>query len=86
MSAVRASRDLAASIRQRLLDRARARGEGFQLLLDRYAVERLLYRLSISDKRDEFLLKGALLIALWFHDAHRPTRDADFLGYGPRDA
>ncbi len=86
MSAVRVSRNLAASIRQRLLDRARARGEDFQLLLDRYAVERLLYRLSISDERDEFLLKGALLFALWFHDAHRPTRDADFLGYGPRDA
>ena len=48
MSAVRVSRNLAASIRQRLLDRGRARGEDFQLLLDRYAVERLLYRLSIS--------------------------------------
>lgn len=86
MSAARVSRNLAASVRQRLLDRARARGEDFQLLLDRFAVERLLYRLSISDERDEFLLKGALLFTLWFHDAHRPTRDADFLGYGPRDA
>ncbi len=63
-----------------------ARGEDFQLLLDRYAVERFLYRLSISDVRDEFLLKGALLFTLWFNAPHRPTRDADFLGYGPRDA
>lgn len=86
MSAARVPHNLAASVRQRLLDRARARGEDFQLLLDRYAVERFLYRLSISDVRDEFLLKGALLFTLWFNAPHRPTRDADFLGYGPRDA
>jgi len=71
-----------ASIRQRLLDRARARGEDFQLVLDRFAVERLLYRLSISPYRDQFLLKGAMLFALWFNQPHRPTRDADFLGFG----
>lgn len=75
----------AASIRQRLLDRARARGEDFQLLLDRFAVERLLYRLSISSHRDLFLLKGAMLFALWFDQPHRPTRDADFLGFGSPD-
>ena len=76
----------AVSIRQRLLDRARARGEEFQLVLDRFAVERLLYRLSISPHRDQFLLKGALLFALLFDAPHRPTRDADFLGFGPPDA
>lgn len=75
-----------ASIRQRLLDRARMRGEDFQLVLDRFAVERLLYRLSISSHRDQFLLKGALLFALWFDQPHRPTRDADLLGFGPPDA
>ena len=75
-----------ASIRQRLLDRARIRGEDFQLVLDRYAVERLLYRLSISPHREQFLLKGALLFALWFDQQHRPTRDADLLGFGPPDA
>lgn len=75
-----------ASIRQRLLDRARARGEEFQFVLDRFAVERLLYRLSQSDFRDEFVLKGAMLFALWFDQPHRPTRDADFLGFGPPDA
>jgi len=74
-----------ASIRQRLLDRAKAHGEDFQLVLDRYAVERLLYRLSQSSHRDEFVLKGAMLFALWFDEAHRPTRDADFLGFGPPD-
>lgn len=76
----------AASIRQRLLDRARARGEEFQFVLDRFAVERLLYRLSVSPHCDQFLLKGALLFALWFDAPHRPTRDADLLGFGPPDA
>lgn len=79
-------RNRAASIRQRLLDRARAQGEDFQLLLDRYAVERLLYQLSISDERDRLLLKGALLFTFWFDRPHRPTRDADFLGLGAPDA
>lgn len=74
-----------ASIRQRLLDRARARGEDFQFQLDRFAVERLLYRLSMSPYRDQLLLKGAMLFALWFEQPHRPTRDADFLGLGAPD-
>ncbi len=74
-----------ASLRQRLLDRSRSHGENYQLLLDRYAVERLLYRLSISPERDQFVLKGAMLFALWFPTPHRPTRDADFLGLGPSD-
>lgn len=74
------------SIRQRLLNHARVGGVEFQQVLDRYAVERLLYRLSISPYRDDFLLKGAMLFALWFDAAHRPTRDADFLGFGDPDA
>jgi predicted nucleotidyltransferase component of viral defense system len=82
MSAARRPRNRPASIRQRLLDLARERGEDFQAILDRYAVERLLYRLSISDQRNEFLLKGALLFAVWFDAPHRPTRDADLLGFG----
>lgn len=86
MSATRRPRNLPASIRQRLLDLARERGEDFQTILDRYAVERLLYRLSISDQRDQFLLKGALLFAVWFDAPHRPTRDADLLGFGEPDA
>lgn len=75
----------AASIRHRLLDLARARHEESQLVLDRYAVERLLYRLSVSPYRDQFLLKGAMLFGLWFDQPHRPTRDADFLGFGSPD-
>lgn len=74
-----------ASIRQRLLDRAKSRGEDFQLVLDRFAIERLLYRLSLSAYFDQFLLKGAMLFALWFEQPHRPTRDADFLGFGTPD-
>lgn len=73
------------SIRQRLLNIARQNGEEFQLTLDRYAVERLLYRLSISPYRDNFVLKGALLFRHWLDQSHRPTRDADFLGFGTPD-
>jgi hypothetical protein len=42
----------------------------------------MLYRLSISEQCDQFLLKGALLFDLWFDVPHRPTHDADFLGSG----
>jgi len=73
-------RNVAASVRARLLNRARETGQDFNLILIRYALERLLYRLSISAYADQFLLKGALLFDLWFDIPHRPTRDADFLG------
>lgn len=86
MSAARAVRNVAASIRQRLLDLTRASKGSFQDCLDRYAVERMLYRLSLSDARERFLLKGALLFTAWFGVPHRPTRDADFLGLGEPDA
>lgn len=75
-------RNVAASVRARLLTRARETGQDFNLILIRYALERLLYRLSISAYADQFLLKGALLFDLWFDIPHRPTRDADFLGLG----
>lgn len=73
------------SVRARLLNRAREQGEDFNLLLTRYALERWLYRLSVSDEQARFVLKGALLFSLWFDVPHRPTRDADFLGYGEAD-
>jgi hypothetical protein len=76
----------AASIHARLLNRAKTRGEDFNLLLTRYAIERFLYRLSRAPARDSLWLKGALLFDLWFDVPHRPTRDADFLGFGPMDA
>lgn len=75
----------AASIHARLLNRAKARGEDFNLVLTRYAIERFLYRLSLVPARDAYWLKGALLFDLWFDVPHRPTRDADFLGFGPAD-
>jgi hypothetical protein len=77
------SANVAASVRARLLNLAKARGEDFSVTLNRYAVERYLYRLSLSSWRDQFLLKGALLFDLWFDQPHRPTSDADFLGFGP---
>jgi hypothetical protein len=57
----RQPRNLAGSVRDRLLNLARERREDFQSILTRYAVERLLYRLSVSKHRDQFLLKGAML-------------------------
>jgi len=75
-------RNVAASVRARLLNRAKETRQDPNLVLTRYAIERLLYRLSISPHADQFLLKGALLFDLWFDIPHRPTRDADFLGFG----
>lgn len=77
---------LAASIHARLLNRAKASGEDFNLVLSRFATERFLYRLSVLPARETYWLKGALLFDLWFDVPHRPTRDADFLGFGPADA
>ena len=76
------TRNPAASVRARLLNKARADGVDFQLLLTRYGLERLLYRLSVSRERDNFLLKGALLFDLWYDVPLRPTRDIDLLGFG----
>jgi hypothetical protein len=76
------TRNLAASVRARLLNKARVDGVDFQLLLTRYGLERLLYRMSVSRERDNFLLKGALLFDLWYDVPLRPTRDIDLLGFG----
>ncbi len=74
--------NLAASTRERLLQRARASGEEFQLVLSEFGNERFLYRLGVSDYRDRFVLKGATLFTLWTGRLHRPTRDLDLLGAG----
>lgn len=74
--------NLPASVRQRLLNIAKRDGEAFDLVLTRYALERLLYRLGKSQYRGQFLLKGAMLFAVWGGEAHRPTRDVDLLGFG----
>jgi predicted nucleotidyltransferase component of viral defense system len=78
-------RNHAASVRARLLARAREDGEDFQRLLVRYAIERLLYRLSVSPHAGSFVLKGATLFALWLGKPHRATKDLDLLGRGEPD-
>jgi predicted nucleotidyltransferase component of viral defense system len=78
-------RNSGASVRARLLNLAKQRNQPFELLLVRYTLERLLYRLSLSKYRERFVLKGAMLIASWVDDPHRPTRDLDFLGFGDSD-
>jgi hypothetical protein len=75
----------AASIRARLKQHADSTKEDFNLVLARYGMERLLYRLATSEHASQFVLKGALLFALWYGQVHRPTRDADLLGFGPDD-
>jgi predicted nucleotidyltransferase component of viral defense system len=70
------------SVRARLLQRSRDERTDFQVLLTRYALERLLYRLSESAHRQRFVLKGAMLFATWVSAPFRPTRDLDLLGYG----
>lgn len=79
------NKDLAASVRARLLNVAKAQGADFNQVLVRFALERILYRLSKSAHADQFLLKGALLFTVWYDMPHRPTRDADLLGFGPSD-
>ncbi|NRR30689.1 nucleotidyl transferase AbiEii/AbiGii toxin family protein [Oxalobacteraceae bacterium] len=77
--------DLAASIRARLLNLAKAEQSDFNQVLVRFSLERMLYRLSQSAYSENFLLKGALLFSLWYDMPHRHTRDADLLGLGPSD-
>ena len=74
--------NVAASIRQRLLNLARDRKEEFQLVLVRYALERILYRLHESKYKGQFILKGAMLFQLWTSQPHRSTLDLDLLGKG----
>src|SRR5574341_78030 len=78
-------RNVAASIHARLLARAREHREDFNLSLQRYAAERFLFRLGESAQRDGFILKGAMLYALWGGSIYRPTRDLDFTAYGSSD-
>lgn len=74
------SRNIAASVRQRLLNNARETGRPFNELLQYFAMERFLYRLSKSRYSDNFVLKGALMLTVWEAPLSRPTMDIDFLG------
>ena len=78
-------RNRAASIKQQLSNLARREGRVFEIVMVRYALERLLFRLSVSDKADRFILKGGMLVTLWLEGDNRETRDVDFLGYGQVD-
>ena len=80
-----ANPNVAASVRARLLNIAKAQGVDFNQVLARFALERILYRLTQSQHADRFLLKGALLFTLWYDMPHRATRDADLLGFGASD-
>lgn len=73
---------LAQSVQGRLVRHAREIGVDPNLVLTRYGVERILYRLSRSPYAERFVLKGALLLLVWLGETLRPTRDADLLGYG----
>lgn len=73
---------LSQSVKQRLLNLSASRGETFHVLLMRYGVERMLYRLTRSPHADAFVLKGAMLFAIWADKPHRPTQDVDLLGFG----
>ena len=73
---------LARSVHTRLIQHAKRTGLDPTLVLTRYGIERFLYRLSVSPHADRLVLKGALLLAAWLGDSMRPTRDADFLGFG----
>ncbi len=75
------SANVSASVHARLANQARADDRPFQELLQYYGLERFLYRLSESDYRDRFVLKGALMLRVWDAPMTRPTRDIDFLGY-----
>ena len=82
----RTGRNVPASVHARLLSRSRQRQEDFNLSLQRYAAERFLYRLGASSHREQFVLKGAMLLPLWGGDLYRATRDLDLSGYIKNDA
>ncbi len=76
------SDSVAISVHQRLLNIRDQTGVQFNHLLMRYGLERLLYRIETAGHSDSFVLKGAMLFALWRDVPGRPTRDIDLLGYG----
>lgn len=79
-------KNLGASVRARLLRLSKENGQSFDLVLTRFALERLLFRLSQSPHADRFVLKGAMLMMSWFDDPHRGTRDLDLLSFGDPSA
>lgn len=78
--------NIVASVRQRLINISKQRGEDPNLVFIRYAIERFLYRLSRSKQSGKFILKGAMLWVVWVGKPHRPTKDLDLLGFGDASA
>ena len=78
--------NILASIRQRLLNRAKHEKRPFNEMLQYYAMERFLYRLSRSTHAERFILKGALMLRVWCALDSRPTMDIDLLGRASNDA
>lgn len=76
----RALTNLPASVHQRLLDRSRTSDRPFNEVLQYYAIERFLYRLSKTPQAGKFILKGALMLSVWTKPFPRPTKDVDLLG------
>ncbi|WP_395065565.1 nucleotidyl transferase AbiEii/AbiGii toxin family protein [Paraburkholderia silvatlantica] len=81
----KALKNPAASIRARLLAHARQHGDDYQRILTRFAIERLLFRLSQTEATERYVLKGAMLFATWPEHVFRPTGDLDLLGHGNPD-
>lgn len=77
--------NIVASVHQRLLNYSRLKGLRFNEILQRYALERWLYRLSISPHADKFILKGALMLTVWELPISRPTKDIDMLAQTSND-
>lgn len=74
-----------ASVRAKLLAVAKEKKVEFTALLVRYATDRLLYRISKSEYKNSYVLKGSLLFSVWNQEMHRPTKDADFLSFGKHE-
>ncbi len=79
------TKNIGASVRQRLLNKARETDRPFSELLQYFAMERFLYRLSKSKYADKFVLKGALMLTAWNAPLLRPTMDIDLLGRTDND-
>ena len=82
---MKAPKNISASVRERLLNRAKKDNRPFNELLQYYAIERFLYRLSQSKHADRFVLKGALMLRVWRSPEFRPTMDIDMLGRTSND-
>ena len=78
-------RNISASIKGRLLQLSKQQREEYNYLLTRFAADRLLYRLSQSPYKHQFILKGATLFRIWNEEPHRATKDVDLLTHGENE-